>query len=149
MNDLRRELHTIVDRLPDSALEHARTALDYVAAPERHRMTIERAKERARQNSERHLREWAERTGRGFISGVGSGGGTTAVDGTHHTSMAAFADGRDATYHLYLFRGCAFEILETVEVSENGERIIRRERITGADGHEHVLTVELPARPAR
>jgi hypothetical protein len=60
--------------------------------------------------------------------------------------MAAFANGKAATYHLYVFRGHTFEILETIEISADGERIIRAERITGLDGHERVLTVDLPVR---
>jgi hypothetical protein len=144
MNDLRRELHNTVDQLSDSALEHAKTALDYVAKPGKYRISIERAKERARQNSERHLREWAERTGRGFISGLGSGGGSTAVDGTHHSSMVAFVNGKDARYHIYVFRGHIFEILETIELSDDGRHILRREIITGPDGIEHTVTTEIP-----
>jgi hypothetical protein len=92
----------------------------------------------------RRLREYAERTGRGFISNSGSGGGHTFADGNHHSSMVAFEDGKDATYHLYIYRGTMFEIIETIELSEDGQRLIRRERIKGIDGIERVLTAELP-----
>ena len=99
MDDLRGELHRLVDQLPDPALEHAKIALEYCNDPEKHRMTIEKAKQRVKENSERRLREFAERTGSGFISG-GSGGGITFADGSHHSSMVAFEDGKEATYHL-------------------------------------------------
>lgn len=148
MNDLREQLRRIVDQLPDQALEQARIALEYCSDPEKHRMTIEKAKRRVRESSERHLREAAERTGSGFISAVGTGGGHTFADGNHHSSMAAFEDGKEATYHLYTFRGHIFEVVETVEISADGEHLIRRERITGADGNERVLTVELPTSSA-
>jgi hypothetical protein len=148
MNELREQLHQLVDRLPDRTLEHAKTALIYCANPEKHRMTIENAKRRTKEISERHLQEYAERTGRGFISDVGSGGGRTLADGNHHSSMIAFEDGKDATYHLYMYRGTVFEIIETIEASEDGQRLIRRERIKGIDGNEHVLTAELPVAPS-
>jgi hypothetical protein len=147
MNELREQLHKLVDQLPDHTLDHAKTALVYCGNPEEHRMTIERAKRRAKENSERHLREYAERTGRGFISGIGTGGGHTFADGIHHSSMIAFEDGKDATYHLYMYRGTVFEIIETIEISEDGQRLIRRERITGIDGTEQILTAELPVSP--
>jgi len=144
MNDLRAELHRMVDQLPDHALEQTQAALEYCRDPEKHRMTIKNARRRAQENSDRHLRKFAERTGHGFITSVGSGGGHTFADGNHHSSMAAFDDGKEATYHLYVFRGHVFEIVETIEVSPDGERLIRRERITGADGRERILTAELP-----
>ena len=74
-------------------------------------------------------------------------GGQTFADGNHHSSMIAFEDGKDATYHLYVYRGTVFEIIETIETSEDGQRLIRRERIKGVDGNEHVLTAELPVSP--
>ncbi|MCU1309874.1 MAG: hypothetical protein JWO20_999 [Candidatus Angelobacter sp.] len=144
MNELRGQLHKLVDELPDHTLDHARTALDYCVNPEQHRMTIENAKQRATENAKRNLREHAERTGHGFISGIGSGGGHTFADGTHHSTMTAFEDGREATYHLYMFRGTIFEIIETIEISQDGQRLIRRERIKGIDGIEQILTAELP-----
>lgn len=144
MNKLREQLHKLVDQLPDHTLEHAKTALVYCGNPEKHRMTIESAKRRAKENSERRLREHAERTGRGFISGLGGGGGHTFADGNHHSSMIAFEDGKDATYHLYMYRGTVFEIIETIEISEDGQRLIRRERIKGIDGTEQILMAELP-----
>jgi hypothetical protein len=52
---------------------------------------------RAKDNSERHLRKHAERTGRGFVSAIGSGGERSFADGNHHSSMIAFEDGKDAT----------------------------------------------------
>jgi hypothetical protein len=149
MDDLRAQLHRLVDQLPDHALEHARIALDYCNDPEKHRMTIEKAKRRVKENSERHLRKVAERTGRGFISNVGSGGGHAFADGNHHSSMVAFEDGKEATCHVYMFRGHVFEVVETIEISADGERLIRRERITGADGNERILTAELPTRSTR
>ena len=148
MNELRKQLHQLVDRLPDRTLEHAKTALIYCGNQEKHHMTIENAKRRAKENSERSLRAYAERTGRSFISGIGSGGGGTFADGNHHSSMTAFEDGKDATYHLYVYRGTVFEIIETIEASEDGRRLIRTERIKGVDGNEHVLTAELPVSPA-
>jgi hypothetical protein len=144
MADLRTELHRVVDQLPDHALDQARIALDYCNNPEKHRVTIEQARRRARENSERQLRKMVQRTGSGFISGVGSGGGHTFPDGNHHSSMVAFEDGKEATYHLYMFRGHMFEVIETIEMSADGEHLIRRERITGADGSDHILTAELP-----
>lgn len=148
MDELREQLHHLVDQLPDRTLEHAKTALIYCGNPEKHRMTIENAMRRAKENSERSLRQYAERTGRGFISGTGSGGGQTFADGNHHSSMIAFDNGKEATYHLYIYRGTVFEIIETIEVSEDGHRLIRRERIKGIDGNEHVLTAELPVSPS-
>jgi hypothetical protein len=149
MNDLRTRLHRLVDLLPDHALEHARIALDYCNDPEKQRMTIEKAKQRAKERSERVLRELADRSGKGFISNAGSGGGSTFADGNHHSSMVAFEDGKEATYHLYVFRGHTFEVVETIEISANGDRLIRRERITGANGNERILTAELPIGSAR
>ncbi len=128
-------------------MEHAKTALIYCGNQEKHRMTIENAKRRAKEISERSLRAYAEGTGHGFISGIGSGGGQTFADGNHHSSMIAFEDGKNATYHLYIYRGTAFEIIETIETSEDGHRLIRTERIKGVDGNEHVLTAELPVSP--
>lgn len=148
MNELRQQLHQLIDRLPDRTLEHAKTALIYCGNPEKQHMTIEDAKQRAKENSERSLRKYAQRSGRGLISGVGSGGGQTFADGSHHSSMVAFMDGKDATYHLYMFRGTFFEIIETIELSEDRHRIIRTERIKGVDGNEQVLTAELPASPS-
>jgi hypothetical protein len=147
MNELREQLHKLVDELPDHTLEHAKTALVYCGKPEEQRMTIERAKQRAKENSERRLREYAERTGRGFISGIGGGGGHTFADFNHHSSMVAFEDGKDATYHLYVYHGTVFEIIETIEVSEDDQRLIRRERIKGIDGTEQILTAMLPVSP--
>jgi hypothetical protein len=132
-----------VDQLPDRSLEHAKAALIYCGDPEKQRLTIENAMQRAKENSERSLSKYAERTGRGIISGV-SGGGQTFADGSHHSSMIAFMDGKDATYHLYMYRGTVFEIIETIELSEDGHRVIRSERIKGADGNEQVLKAELP-----
>jgi hypothetical protein len=37
-----------------------------------------------------------------------------------------------------------FEIIETIEISEDGQRLIRRERIKGIDGTEQILMAELP-----
>jgi hypothetical protein len=108
MNELRKQLHQLVDQLPDRTLEHAKTALIYCGNQEKHSMTIENAKRRAKENSERSLRAYAERTGHSFISGIGSGGGQTFADGNHHSSMIAFEDGKDATYHLYMYRGTVF-----------------------------------------
>jgi hypothetical protein len=126
MDELREQLHQLVDKLPDQTLEHARTALVYCGDPEKHRLNIENAKQRAKENSERHLRKHAERTGHGFVSGIGSGVGQSFPDGNHHSSMIAFEDGKDATYHLYVYRGTMFEIIETIEFSEDGQRLIRR-----------------------
>jgi hypothetical protein len=147
MNDLREQLHRLVDELPDHALDRAKSALVYCGNQEKHRMTIENAQQRAKENSERSLREYAKRTGSGFMSGVGTGTERTSFDGNHHSSMIAFEDGKDATYHLYMYRGTLFEIIETIETSEDGQRIIRRERIKGIDGLEHILTAELPVSP--
>lgn len=144
MNNLREELHQLVESLAEKELQHAKTALLYCANPEQHRMNIENAKRRLQQRVEPKLREHAERTGRGFVSGLGSGGGMTQVDGTHHSSMMAFEDGKDATAHFYLYRGTPFQIIETIEISDDQQRLIRRERITSHDGAEQVLTVELP-----
>ena len=105
MNELRKQLHQLVDELPARTLEHAKTALIYCGNPEKHRMTIENAKRRAKENSERSLRAYAERTGRSFITGIGSGGAQTFADGNHHSSIVAFEDGKDATYHLYVIVG--------------------------------------------
>jgi len=149
MDDLRRQLHRLVDQLPDQALERARVALDYCSDPEKHRVTIETARRRVRDNAERHLRKTAERTGGGFISAVGSGSGHTFADGNHHSSMVALEDGKEATYHLYVFRGHSFQVVETIEISADGERLIRRERITGANGDERIRTAELPTGSTR
>jgi len=143
MADLRTELHRLVDQLPDHAVEQARIALDYCNNAEKHRVTIEQAQRRTREDSERQLRKMAPRTGSGFISGIGSGRGHTFPNGNHHSSMVAFEDGKEATYHLYMFRGHTFEVVETIEMSADGEHLIRRERITGADGNDHILTAEL------
>ena len=144
MNNLREELHRIVDSLPDQSLEHAKLALEYCANPEQHRMNIEKAKRRLVERSQRRLREHSERTGQGVVSAIGSGGGSTLVDGDHHSSMVAFEDGKDATVHFYVYRGTPFEITETIEVSDDGRSLIRRERITASDGTEQTLTVALP-----
>jgi hypothetical protein len=61
--------------------------------------------------------------------------------------MVAFEDGKDATYHLYVYHGTVFEIIETIEVSEDDQRLIRRERIKGIDGTEQILTAVLPVSP--
>jgi hypothetical protein len=143
MDDSRGQLHKLVDQLPEHALEHAKIALEYCHDPEKHRMTIERAKLRARENLERNLRRIAERSGTGLAS-ISVAGGHTFADGRHHSSMAAFEDGKEATYHLYIFRGHAFEVVETIEISPDGEHLIRRERITGADGSERMLMAEWP-----
>jgi hypothetical protein len=63
--------------------------------------------------------------------------------------MVAFEDGKEATYHLYVFRGHIFEVVETIEISVEGERLIRRERIKGANGNERILTTELPTGSTR
>ena len=147
MSDLRQELHQLVDSLPDQSLEHAKKALLYCANPGQQRVNIEKAKQRLLQRSQQRLQEHAERTGHGFISSAGSGGGMTFVDGTHHSSMVAFEDGREATVHFYLYRGIPFEITETIEISEDGKWLIRRERITANDGTEQLLTAELPTQP--
>jgi hypothetical protein len=146
MTNLREELHRLVDELPNATLEHAKTALVYCANPEKQRMTVERVKERVRRNSERHLQRHVERTGRG-LAFAGGGGGHTFVDGSHHSSMPAFIDGKEATYHLYLHRGVIFEVIETIEIAEDSQRLIRRERIRGTDGNEQNLTAELPVLP--
>lgn len=86
----------------------------------------------------------SEKYGHGFISGIGSGTGMTEVTGDHHSTMIAYEDGRDATFHLYVYRGNTFEIIETVEISGDGQKIIRRERFTAPDGTEQTLVAELP-----
>ena len=144
MNDLRQELHRLVDSLPEQSLEHAKTALVYCANPEQHRMNIERAKQYLTQRSQQRLREHAERTGRGVVSGIGSGGGMTLADGTHHSSMLAFEDGKETTVHFYVYRGTPFEIIETMEISNDGKSLIRRERIKASEGAEQVLSAEIP-----
>ena len=144
MNELRQQLHHLVDTLPEQSLEHAKSALRYCVNPEQHRMTIENAKRRALENSNRHLRAYAERMGRGFVTGIGSGGDTTNLDGSYHSSMMAFENGKDATFHLYIYRGTPFEVIETMEISDDGQRLIRRERITASDGAEQILSAELP-----
>jgi len=144
MNDSREQLHTLVDQLPEIALDHAKVALAYCKNPEKQRVAIETAKRRVRDNSERHLREHIESTGQGLISGIGSGSGHTFLDGCHHSSMLTFVDGKEATFHIYVFRGHMFEIIETLEISDDGQHLIRRERIKGADGVEQVITAQLP-----
>ena len=93
-------------------------------------MNIEKAERRLVERSQRRLREHSEKTGQGFVLAIGSGGGMTLVDGDHHSSMIAFEDGNDATVHFYVYRGTPFEITETIEVSDDGRSLIRRERIT-------------------
>ena len=44
MNNLREQLHLIVDSLPDQSLEHSKLALEYCANPEQHQMNIEKGK---------------------------------------------------------------------------------------------------------
>jgi len=145
MNDLRQELHQLVDSLPDEpAMEHAKIALLYCANPEKHRMNIQKAKEYLVKRSQQQLREHAERIGRNFITGIGSGAGITYADGSHHSSMVGFEDGKEATVHLYVYRGIQFEITETFEFSGDGRRLIRRERIVANDGTEQMLMAELP-----
>ena len=63
--------------------------------------------------------------------------------------MVALEDGKEATYHLYVFRGHSFQVVETIEISADGERLTRRERITGANGDERILTAELPTGSTR
>ena len=58
--------------------------------------------------------------------------------------MIAFEDDKDATVHFYVHRGTPFEITETIEVPDDGQRLIRRERITASDASEQTLTAELP-----
>lgn len=144
MTNLRQELHQLVDSLLDKELEHAKSALLYCKNPRQHRINIENAKRRLQERAQQKLREHAERTGHGLVSAVGSGAGMTQVDGSHHSSMVAFDDGKDATVHFYIYRGTPFQITETIEMSEDQERLIRCERITSHDGAEQVLTVELP-----
>ena len=105
---------------------------------------MKKAKRRLVERSQRRLREHSERTGQGFVSAIGSGGGSTRVDGDHHSSMIAFEDGKDATVHFYVYRGTPFEIPESIEVSDDGRSLIRRERITAGDGTEQTLTAALP-----
>lgn len=142
MYDIRQDLHELVDDLPEQSLWRAKNALLYCADPGQQMMTIEKAKQRAVENSRRNIQEYIKRTGRGVISSIGSGSSSTHIDGTHHTSMPAFENGKDARVHVYIHQGIPFEIIETIEIS--GERLIRTERITGLDEKEHVLTVELP-----
>ena len=149
MHSARIQLHKLIDQLPDQALEHAKVALEYCNDPQQQRITIEKAKQRARANSERHLRKAAETTGTGFLSSVGSDIGGTSADGNYRCSMAAFEDGKEATYHLYVFRGHMFEVVETIEISADSEHLVRRERITGVDGKERLLIAELPASSRR
>jgi hypothetical protein len=144
MANMREQLHKLVDSLPDQSLEHAKAALLYCANPEQQRMGIEKAKEHLLQRSQEAQRRHFERLGKGFVSSVGSGGGMTFVDGTHHSSMIAFEEGKEVTIHFYVYRGTPFEIIETMEMSEDGQRLIRRERLKGNDGSEQLLTAELP-----
>jgi hypothetical protein len=139
----RDDLHRMVDELPEQVLERAQQALVYCAYPDKLLLTVEQAKRRVLERSRQRLREFGERTGKGYIGGMGSGGGMTRVDGTHHSSMVAFENGKDATYHLYVYRGVTFEIVETLEESPDGQQIIRRERITGPDGTEQTLTAQM------
>jgi len=138
----RDDLHRMVDELPERVLEQAQRALVYCVYPDKLLPTVEQAKRRVLERSERNLREFSERAGRGYMMGMG-GGGETRFDGTHHSSMSAFEDGKDATFHVYIYRGAKFEIIETLEESNDGRRIIRRERITGPDGNEQTLTAEM------
>jgi hypothetical protein len=144
MSDLRQELHQLLDTLPDQSLEHAKAALSYCANPEQHRMNIENAKRHLMRRSRQRLQEHAESTGRSFVSGIGSGGGMTHVEGNYHSSMVAFEKGKDATVHFYVFQGVPFEITETLEISDDGQKLIRHERIVSNDGTEQMLTAELP-----
>lgn len=116
----RDDLHRMVDELPEQVLERAQQTLAYCAYPDKLRSTVEQAKRRVLERSQRNLREFAERTGRGYISGIGGGSGFTEADGTHHSSMIAFEDGKD-----------------------DRQRIIRRERVTAPDGTEQTLTAEM------
>lgn len=143
MTDLREQLHRIVDSLPDKSLEHAKVALLYCANPEQHRMNIENAKQRILQRSQQLQQEHAERMGSGFVSNIGSGGGMTHADGSHHSSMIAFEDGKEATVHFYVYRGIPFEVTETIEISDDGRRLIRSERLRATDGTEQLLVAEL------
>jgi hypothetical protein len=43
-----------------------------------------------------------------------------------------------------VYRGTPFEIIETMEISDDGQRLIRRERVKGNNGSEQLLTAELP-----
>lgn len=137
----RDDLHRMVDELPDDKLECAQRALVHCVYPEQLHLTIEQARRRVLENSKRRLREYAERTGQGFVSSVGSGGGSTNVIGNHHSSMVAFEDGKDATYHLYIYNGTKFEIIETLE--DDGQRIMRGEKVIGPAGTEQVLMAEI------
>jgi hypothetical protein len=66
MNDKMKELHRMVDDLPDETLQCAEQALKYCAKPAETRFTIERAKERVRAMSMRTFRRTKQGDGRRF-----------------------------------------------------------------------------------
>ncbi len=144
MEDLREQLHALVNELPDHELEHAKLALMHCRDREEHKRSVEQAKRHVQERSKRHLEEHARRLGRGMITSIGSGAGMTFFDGDHHSSMAAFEDGKDVTYHLFIFRGHKFEIIERYEMTPDGKRVVRQERIKGGNGEEQTVTVEIP-----
>ena len=89
------------------------------------------------------LEEHGKRTGRGFITNVGSGGGGTTPTGDFNSSMIAWDDG-PVTYHLRRFSGYLFEMYERLELAKDGKSLVLAQRFVGPNGTEQLLTANMP-----
>jgi hypothetical protein len=143
MDSKRQELHKMVDELPNDVLQRAEQALKYCVNPTARQFTIKQAKEHVRAMAMNNLKEHAKRTGRGFITGLGSGGGMTMPTGDFHSSMSAWDEG-PVTYHLRGFSGYTFEMYERLELAKDGTKLVLTQRIVGPNGTEQLLTANMP-----
>ncbi len=140
-------LHQLVDALPDDALQQAEQALKYWANPVNWQRTLQQVRERvtakATERLKTHQKGFARRPGRAFIGDTSGSTTVTPGDGNFESSMPAWDNG-PITYRLRGFRGHLFEIVERLELVNDGTKLVLTQRVVGPDGAEQVLTANMP-----
>jgi hypothetical protein len=132
----REELHTLVDTLPDGAIDAAHRTLSQLQIwPPTPPPSVQEMRERMRQRMEERRLGAIERQKPGTIAGFGGHGRYDPDRGTASSSFSHWDDDTFVTETLRRHKGHEFTVVERVRV--DGTHLIYKHEVTGpGDKHD-------------
>jgi hypothetical protein len=128
----REELHTLVDSMPDGAIEAAHRALShYQVWPPTPPPGVEEMRQSMRKRMEERRREVMQRQKSGTIAGFGGGGNYDPERGVASSSFSHWNGDTFVTETLRRHKGHEFTVIESIRV--DGTQLIYKHEITGPD----------------
>ena len=140
----REELRTLVDSLPEGAIDSAHRVLSQLQVwPPTPPPGVEEMRQRMRQRMDERRREVMQRQRPGMIGGFGGSGNYDPDRGSASSSFSHWDDDTFVTETLRRHKGHEFTVIERVRV--DGRHVIYKHEITGPGGKhdEREITFDL------